>query len=77
MSEIDISYWKRDKVVEIAKELLKKVSDTSWNWKVEYHPDEDTESRSLSHWTLEGESKKHKLSIIDLSLNNSCHMPYT
>lgn len=64
MAEIDISYWKPVKIAEIAKELLKKVSDTSWNWKVEYHPDEDTESRSLSHWTLEGDSKKHKLRVM-------------
>lgn len=64
--EVDISYWKSTEVDEIADALLQKVSDKKggWTWKIEYHPDEDNESISLAHWTLEGKSRKYKISIM-------------
>lgn len=66
---IDISYWKNTEIDEIADALFQKISDEQgdWTWKVEYHPDEDDKDResiSLAHWTLEGESKKHEMSIL-------------
>lgn len=63
---IDISYWKHTEIDEIADALFQKISDeqSDWTWKVEYHADEDRESISLAHWTLEGESQKHEMSIM-------------
>ncbi|MBI2064994.1 MAG: hypothetical protein HYT62_03015 [Candidatus Yanofskybacteria bacterium] len=68
MNIIDISYWKPEQITEIAGELLKKVSGkTRWNWKIEYHrgsDNSDGEPFHSAHWTIEGESKRHKLSIM-------------
>lgn len=65
MAEIDISYWARQRIEEVSQELLKKVSrKADWEWKVEFHNNPDDESRTLDHWTLTGESKMHRLSIM-------------
>lgn len=68
MEAIDISYWKPAQITEIARELLKKVSGKArWNWKIEHHrgsDNSDGEPFNLAYWTLDGELKRHKLSIM-------------
>ena len=68
MSPIDISYWKPEQITEVAQELLNRVSGrTNWNWKIKHHngsDNSDGEPFHSAHWTIEGESKRHKLSIM-------------
>lgn len=61
----DISYWKHAEIDKIADALFQKISDeqADWAWEVEFH-EGDEESKLGAHWTLAGESKKHKLSIM-------------
>jgi len=68
MEPIDISYWKTEQIAEIAKELLKKVSDKSkWYWELQHYrgsDNSDGEPFSQAYWTLEGSSKRHQLSVM-------------
>lgn len=65
MADIDISYWQSKKIVEVARELLKKISGKAdWRWEVEFHGNPDDESHTLDHWRLTGKSKRHGLEIM-------------
>ncbi len=64
MSEqIDISYWEKEKITEVAQKLTEKFSDSpEWGWEVEHNKSDAHES--LTCWTITGKSNEHKLEIM-------------
>lgn len=63
MSDIDISYFKKDEIVKIARLLIGKIGSLKdWKWEIDLE-EADDEARMLGHVKFSGKSKAGKLSI--------------